>query len=169
MRYTSVYFIVECKSRRVYIEKQGKMRPQVIGDSCVYRHEFEMCLISRFFPYSCLGRPLASRPTQAVLQEKFWNEKQQQILPTTYKCPLSDVAKMHIHHNSQKDFYCNIDSSNGITSYSWILEVIWLTSDDQRIRLNQCISIVQYPHFRQVYSYKGPSFSSLLQAEKDFL
>ena len=50
-----------------------------------------MCLIARFFPYSYLGRPLASRPTQAALREKSWDEKQQQILPTTNKCPLLDV------------------------------------------------------------------------------
>ena len=39
-----------------------------------------MCLIARFFPWSCLERPFASRPAQAAVREKSSDETQQQIL-----------------------------------------------------------------------------------------
>ena len=43
----------EYKNLRIY--------PHLIWDICLLSENLLLCLILRFFPYSCLGRPLASR------------------------------------------------------------------------------------------------------------
>ena len=60
-------------------------------------------------PKTCLGQPLASQPTQAALREKLWNEKQQQILTTTNKCPLLDML---LSNSMEKRVYVLSSYSN---------------------------------------------------------
>ena len=78
-----------------------------------------MCLIARFFPYSYLGRPLASRPTQAAQKGKIksWvtttnssNNKQMSLLDVwlNYLLPMYLFVQFHeffvIKNNEWIDF-----------------------------------------------------------------
>ena len=46
----------------------------LIWDICLLSENLLLCLIARFFPYSCLGRPRSQWPAQAALREKSSNE-----------------------------------------------------------------------------------------------
>ena len=49
-------------------------RSHLIWDICLLLENLLLCLIARFFPYSCLGRSRSQWPTQAALREKSSDE-----------------------------------------------------------------------------------------------
>ena len=59
----------------------------LIWDICLLSENLLLCLILRFFPYSCLGRPISQWLAQAALREKSTDETQQQILRQQLNVP----------------------------------------------------------------------------------
>ena len=92
----------------------------IIWDICLLLENLLLCLIARFFLYSCLGQPRSQWPAQAALGEKSSDETHFKKVAVNLTVPYK-LCEDYVTYEQTPGIVSDRSKSSGRLTGSWIL------------------------------------------------